>query len=164
METEQDSRSRGRLAVIWKRIWADLKNYKWAILGLILYDAAVTFLFGAFCPMVIVTGLPCPGCGTTRALGYVMRGDFGRAFVSNPCIYLWIAAGIYLVIMRYVKGKPAKGFLKIAGGIAVIMITVYLARMATQFPSQPPMVFLENNVLGKIFPFYNEFLQRLFGL
>ena len=162
METEQDNRSLGRLAVIWKRIWADLKNYKWAILGLILYDAAVTFLFGAFCPMVIVTGLPCPGCGTTRALGYVMRGDFGRAFVSNPCIYLWMLLAAYVGWQRYVRGKRAAGALPAAAGIAVLMILIYLYRLAAEFPGSPPMNYREENVLAHFLPAYGEWMRRLF--
>ena len=164
METEQDSRSRGRLAVIWKRIWADLKNYKWAILGLILYDAAVTFLFGAFCPMVIVTGLPCPGCGTTRALIYIFRGQFGRAWQLNPCAFLMVLFGVYFVYMRYVKGKEVKYAMEILAVAAALMLLVYIYRMVTEFPGYPPMTFRRDNILNRIFPFYNDFLRHLFGI
>ena len=33
-----------------------------------------------FCPMALMLGLPCPGCGLTRACGLVTHGRFREAF------------------------------------------------------------------------------------
>lgn len=59
--------------------------------------AAVLFLFDpsayAFyppCPFHALTGLWCPGCGTTRALHELLRGDFAAAFGLNPLMVLML--------------------------------------------------------------------------
>ena len=39
---------------------------------------------GAFCVIKTFTGVPCPGCGTTRAALALARLDVAYAFVSYP--------------------------------------------------------------------------------
>lgn len=34
------------------------------------------------------TGIPCPGCGLTRAAGHLARGEWGEAWIDHPFIYL----------------------------------------------------------------------------
>jgi len=59
------------------------------------------------CPLHALTGVPCPGCGTTRAALALARGDVPAAFGWNPlaaaaflfggaaCLVapLWVASG-----------------------------------------------------------------------
>lgn len=59
--------------------------------GLAAAGATVLFLFDpsayAFyppCPFHALTGLWCPGCGTTRALHELLRGDLAAASELNP--------------------------------------------------------------------------------
>ena len=113
---------------IGKRLWRDLKGYKWALPAFLVYDVMVTTLFGAFCPLVILAGLPCPGCGMTRALYCVAVGRFADAFSYNPSIYLWILAGIYAAWHRYVRGRRPPGFPLILGGIGGVMILYHFYR------------------------------------
>ena len=56
-------------------------GYLW--LGWNLYGAANTSI-GSVCLFKSVTGLPCPSCGTTRALVEVAKGDLVHAFMINP--------------------------------------------------------------------------------
>ena len=51
--------------------------------ALLLY----TFVIGR-CPILWLTGVPCPGCGMTRALTHAVRLDFAGAFYYHP---LWFA-------------------------------------------------------------------------
>lgn len=55
----------------------------------------------SLCPVLAVTGLPCPSCGGTRAVLHLAAGDVGAAVASNPGVTLLalvvgalIAAGI----------------------------------------------------------------------
>ena len=45
------------------------------------------------CPFRIVTGLPCPACGTTRAVGALLSGDLESAWSLNPMGLLAVAVG-----------------------------------------------------------------------
>lgn len=36
------------------------------------------------CPFRLLTGLPCPGCGLTRSIGYLALGDFQLSIAHNP--------------------------------------------------------------------------------
>lgn len=40
------------------------------------------------CPYRALTGLPCPGCGLTRALHALLHGDPGTAFAFNPLLFV----------------------------------------------------------------------------
>jgi hypothetical protein len=40
------------------------------------------------CPFALVTGTACPGCGMTRAAGYLIRGDLASALRYHPLVIL----------------------------------------------------------------------------
>ena len=48
------------------------------ILGALAYASAL--LFGWNCPIKYLIGVPCPGCGLSRALAALLRLDFRTAF------------------------------------------------------------------------------------
>ncbi len=87
-----------------------LRQQLWASLGLIsfLLLSVLALKFAAplvhllpRCVLYDLLSLPCPTCGTTRALLACARGDFAAAFVGNPLtamIYLslFVAAGLLL--------------------------------------------------------------------
>ena len=39
------------------------------------------------CPVRLITGFPCPGCGGTRAMGAICLGQFDKAWSLNPMIF-----------------------------------------------------------------------------
>lgn len=150
------------LQAILERLRRDAKNYRLAAAAFLIYAVVVTLLFGTICPLAAMTGMPCPGCGSTRALFLVLTGRFVEAFHYNPCIYLWILLAVYVGWQRYIRGKKAAGTLSLTGAVAAAMIFVYLYRMAVDFPGNPPMVYREENVLAGLIPAYDELMRRLF--
>jgi len=42
------------------------------------------------CIFKSVTGIPCPTCGTTRCIIYILSGEFQKAFKINPLAYIGI--------------------------------------------------------------------------
>lgn len=40
------------------------------------------------CPFALTTGIACPGCGMTRAAGYLIRGDLSSALRYHPLVIL----------------------------------------------------------------------------
>lgn len=57
------------------------------------------------CPTKVIFGIPCPGCGITRALKLCFEGALGAAIQMNPNIILvWIIAPIapFLLILQII--------------------------------------------------------------
>lgn len=42
------------------------------------------------CPFFKYLHLACPMCGTTRAVLFFLRGEYGPAFAANPLWWLWL--------------------------------------------------------------------------
>lgn len=42
------------------------------------------WLGGSICPLKLSTGLPCPSCGSTRAVLALLSGHLKEAFIINP--------------------------------------------------------------------------------
>ncbi len=66
-----------------------MRNPYWAILllgGLVLVYACPPSQYGFYplCPIKVLTGFSCPGCGSTRALHALLHLRFSEAFALNP--------------------------------------------------------------------------------
>jgi hypothetical protein len=58
----------------------------------VLYTfAPATTSFYPRCVFHVMTGLDCPGCGTTRALHALLHADIGAAFRFNPMLFALFA-------------------------------------------------------------------------
>ena len=75
------------------------------------------------CEFLAVTGLYCPGCGGTRAVKSLLRGDLIRSFLYHPFV-MYFAVG-YTVFMTYeFFKKHFKIFHKVFPVEAVICVGV----------------------------------------
>ncbi len=145
------------------RVWKDVKEYKWLGIVLVTYYLLMELVFSAFCPLVIITGFPCPGCGITRAFFCVLTGQFQRAWSLNPLIYAVILTALYAGVQRYLLGRKVRGLKKIICIVAVLMILVYGYRMYCYFPGRPPMSITRGSLFERTLPGYSEilnFIQR----
>ncbi len=82
------------------------------VLLLLLGVAVATFPLNVegpvTCPFRLVTGLPCPTCGTVRAAHFLMRGEFSSALPLNPLsvalLLVAIPAALVLMLANRVWG------------------------------------------------------------
>ncbi len=130
-----------RLKRMLKQFISDLKSAIWVIADLIIYWAVSSICFGEFCPMKILTGIPCPGCGMTRAVILMLTGHFTESLEMHPMALLWILLGLYFFICRYLLGRKPKGAAVTAIVLCILMIPLYIYRMEHMFPNQVPMVY-----------------------
>lgn len=129
-------------------LWEDMKAVKWAIMLIIAYFVVGKNYLYSLCPMVVITGLPCPGCGLTRAGFLLLRGDFAQAFLLHPFIYLIVGYAGFFCWNRYIcKRRMGEGLKLLFSLLLVFMILYYIWRMVKDFPGKPPMSYYEGNLL-----------------
>ncbi|MDO4454772.1 MAG: DUF2752 domain-containing protein [Eubacteriales bacterium] len=135
---------------IWERGREDIQRYWKAAVAFAMYMVMVQTLTGRFCPMVLISGLPCPGCGMTRAFFLVLQLRFAEAYQMHPLVYGWIALGIVFCVRRYGMGKEVNSLKKYAIALLAAMVVLYIYRMIRFFPDQEPMTYFQGNLLQRI--------------
>ncbi len=65
------------------------------------------------CPAATLLGVPCPGCGLTRATLAALRGDFHMAFRLHPLFVVLapaFAGAVIVAALATVRGPSAVAF------------------------------------------------------
>lgn len=129
------------------RIKKDWTESRQGIIAAILCLIIFTVLFKTICPVRLVTGYPCPGCGITRAALSLLRLDFAGAATLNPSVFLWVGLGAYIVISRYLLGKNKRADLLLII-VSLFTIGIYIYRMAVLFPGKEPLSYYPKNLIS----------------
>lgn len=91
--------------------------------------------FNEVCPILILSGHPCPTCGITRSVFYVLKFDFSRYFLYNPFavpVIFAAFAAIHRDKFKFFKSKWVNIYIIITAFAAFIF---YIYRMVTNsFP------------------------------
>lgn len=81
-----------------------------------------------FCPFHKLTGLFCPGCGITRMLLELFKGNFYQAFRYNPLLFIMLPFLLFylidLIISKVKKKKPISS--KIPNYLLYLLIIIFL--------------------------------------
>ena len=70
------------------------------------------------CPLHLLTGLQCPGCGTARAIHAASRGEWGAAMRYNAIIFLAIPFLVVILIRPSWARRPGV----VWGALVVVII------------------------------------------
>ncbi len=93
-----------------------------AVLALALYLHGIIV-----CPVRCFFGIPCPGCGMTRALLSALRLDFSAAFAYHP---LWVAVlpAAALIAFLAIKGRKKALYVTITA-CSLLLLFVWIFRL-----------------------------------
>lgn len=69
-----------------------------------------------------MTGLPCPGCGGTRALYYLFKGNILISFQYHPVVIYGVLAYLHFMGLYYYRHRSGKNRTE----IRTIQIPVYV--------------------------------------
>ncbi len=143
------------------RIWLDIKKYFWVAAIAVLYYVLIHSLFSVSCPLVYTTGLPCAGCGMTRAVRFLLSGHFAQAFSLNPMVFPIVFYAGYCLFCRYIIGRPIKGFMKVVIILTILLFIFYFVRMYLYFPGRTPYVYTRGNLMENHVPGYRDFILNI---
>jgi hypothetical protein len=95
------------------------------------------------CPFALTTGIACPGCGMTRAAGFLLRGDLSSALRYHPLVILIAVQAIagwgWWMLRRSETVRPMSTRITnaILIGTSVSLLVVWLLRLLAG--SLPPV-------------------------
>lgn len=89
------------------------------------YDPHSSGSYG-YCPFLLLTGHPCPGCGGLRAVNDLTRGDFAAAVSSNALAVVLVAV-LAVAFLRWIprRWRGGRGQMITMGartGVAVMIL------------------------------------------
>ena len=147
--------------LIIKRI---LKAYRavvsawWVFLIIIVYYIIAWRLFGTGCVLASTIGFPCPGCGATRALAELIKGNFISSLYFHPLLIpsvILIFIYFFLWLTRESMPKYLDKFLIV---YVIIVVALFIVRMVLMFPNHPPLNFNYNALLPTIIRFITSMI------
>ena len=105
------------------------------VIGLLFGAASLSAsLLGWGCPVQHFTGVPCPGCGLSRAVYALLRLDFAAAFRYHPMVYVLPPVVLYVLFGK----KPLLGSKTreraLLWGVMTLWTAVWIARLAARDP------------------------------
>lgn len=135
-----------------------IKKYYIPILLLIAYALITHFLHICNCPIKLIIGFPCPGCGMTRACISILKLDFISAFNYNPLVFvfpfiMWIIIFNERPIINKLYNSKILWI-----SLLILVILVYVLRFIYVYPDIP-MDYYPNN----LFSFIVSLFKKLFG-
>lgn len=107
---------------------------------------------GTPCVLHSTTGLPCPGCGLTRALMLALRGDFTGAWNMHPLFWLApLLIGAILVLLAVAPRQLTEPAWRVVWIAAIILfVAVYGVRMTQLFPMHEPLTFNHSAIIPRL--------------
>ena len=120
--------------------------FAFIMIGMLIYCKLTGFHM--VCYTRAFTGVPCPGCGMTRAWKSVFHFDFKSAFFYHPMFFLPALIAVLLFFQHRTHKKVPKWVWSI---LLFLFLLVYGIRMYLYFPTKEPLTFDSYAVLPRMF-------------
>lgn len=124
----------------------------WIVLYLI-YALIMHILKLESCPVKLLIGLPCPGCGMTRAVICLLKLDFKGSFRYNALWLILLFIVVVAILKKYGIFKKlyySRVFWMVIGAT---ILTYYILRLIYVYPNEPMDYYyfnLLNRMRGKV--------------
>ena len=135
----------------WSLVRTDIITIMPVAIGLLVFLTMLYLIMGSNCIFKCVTGLPCPGCGLTRASLSLISFQWGKVLYYNAFIFPIALLSILGIVNRYIRNKSNQKLTKWIILTGVCMIFYYIYRMYMYFPEQVPMNYHTHNLTRILF-------------
>ena len=125
----------------------------------LLLLAALLFSGLLFCPAKVVFGVPCPGCGLTRATAAMLSLQFGEMLLMHPLapllapLFAWVVARPVLVEIGWIdRGSrdPLQRLPSFAWVVLLIaVLALWIGRLLGFLGGHPDPIDPANGLLGQ---------------
>lgn len=132
------------------KTYCTFKNAKTLLIALCI--VAFYLCFG--CPIRLLFGVCCPGCGMTRAALALLHFDFTGAWHFHPLIFVMPVFAVLFIAMR--KRLSDKAVYIMIAGFLMLLLAVYLYRLLTH--SDVVYFQVERSLLVKIYYFIRQYI------
>ena len=106
------------------------------------------------CPMPLLLGIPCPGCGLTRSVALLTHGHVEWALAYHPLapfILLYFAfLWVYKIIETVRGAPPVLPTYRIAGTACLIVLGFWLVRLGFFFSQGGLAVMAHDNFVSRL--------------
>jgi hypothetical protein len=119
-----------------------MRSSKWIVAGSVSLVALLMMWTPSddgqtLCPFALATGTACPGCGMTRAMAWLVRGDLVTCVRYHPLAPLLAVIAVIAIVWQI--GRATKGWrsppMALANatmiGFGVLLIAVWATRLAS---------------------------------
>ena len=110
-------------------------------------------MFGYICPSKFLIGLPCPGCGLTRAALLLLNRDIAGSLRMNPMLPF---IPVYFLLVICKKKNAAMNYLIV---IIPLSIIVFGWRVTHSFGAEP-LTFNRDNAVCLIIRAFRHFYYK----
>lgn len=131
-------------------IYNDIKRILPAIVVILIAYIVMFYFYRTNCPVRLLCGYPCPGCGLTRAGISVLLFRFRSAWELNASIYLWMPLIAFYLFDRYIWKKGRKYIMPLAVFVSLVTLAYFVYRFYTIYPGPEPMQYHYNNMLYQL--------------
>ena len=133
-------------------IWASTLP---ALLAACFFYYPYAFSGPVICPLPLTLGIPCPGCGITRAFGLATHGHFGEAYAFHP---LWpLVLAYFVFVWGYQLHVEARGAppprldaQRISAYVLVSILWFWMLRLGFFFAQGGLQVVLHDNLVSRL--------------
>lgn len=126
----------------------DKKNSMHILVWIVCIAAALLYFYK--CPFDYFVGIPCPGCGMTRALFALARLDFAQAFSFHPLVLIPPVFAVCWGLERLCIVKFQERFRNsVLWSAAILFFLVYAIRLLSG--SHIVHLHIKQSVLGRLF-------------
>lgn len=115
-----------------------------------LYCVALYTLTGGLCVFRGLLGIPCPGCGGSRAILYLAKGNLQKCLELNPSAPLVFLCLLNEIRVSYFKRRNKKLAGILLSVSIIISLILYIVRMKLYFPYMEPYVIYPDSLLIRI--------------
>lgn len=139
----------GLFAELKRNLW----SYRWIIIGILMYYGyfAVFHTHEPYCIIKHTIGIPCPGCGMSRATWFFVTFQWREAFLYHPLVFLMPFVLVILLLRGLPSIQPLYRSKTLWIALLVLFIAVYVIRMLYYFPDTEPLDYYPQSWLYSLF-------------